>query len=183
MLKNPIVLIVLALVVFVFAGLTLKTLKINSLKFSGGKSMKITSPAFADNQAIPPKYTCDGDNINPPLTFADVPSGTKSLALIVDDLDSPNGIFNHWLVWNISPSSLSVPEKSQLIGITGTNTFGQLNYGGPCPNAGTHRYVFTVYALDTKPDLRIGSQKADLEKAISSHVLAQGQLLGTYARK
>ena len=135
---------------------------------------------FESNQLIPAKYTCDGDNVNPPLTIEGVPEGTKSLVLIVDDPDAPAGTFDHWVVWNIPPTSKI--EENTVPGAEGLSSYRKHAYGGPCPPYGTHRYFFKVYALDTKLDLSANSAKKDVEKAVGSHVLAEGELVGLYRR-
>jgi len=135
---------------------------------------------FESNQLIPAKYTCDGDNVNPPLTIEGVPEGTKSLVLIVDDPDATTGTFDHWVVWNISPASKI--EENTVPGVEGLSSYRKHGYGGPCPPYGTHRYFFKVYALDTKLDLSANSTKKDVEKAVESHVLAEGELVGLYRR-
>ena len=147
--------------------------------------MKIISPAFEHNKSIPSKYTCAGENINPPLEFSDVPESARSLALIMHDPDAPreNG-FTHWVVWNINPSITdfkenSVPEDA----IQGPNGRGENSYTGPCPPSGTHRYFFKLYALDIKLDLTPDTDKSGLEKAMEGHILAQAELIGLYSRK
>jgi Raf kinase inhibitor-like YbhB/YbcL family protein len=144
------------------------------------KELVITSPAFEHNQYIPSKYTCEGDNINPPLEIAGIPEGTKSLVLIVDDPDAPGGIFNHWVVWNIAP--VSVIEAGSVPGIEGINGFRKLMYGGPCPPSGEHRYIFRVYALDILLDLSSNAQKHEVESAMEGHILAKGELVGLYCK-
>ncbi len=145
--------------------------------------MKITSPAFEPNQNIPVKYTCDGDNVNPPLDFKDVPPQAVSLALIVDDPDAQAGTWTHWTVWNIDPSTASIAENSvPPKAMQGQTSYGQNIYGGPCPPAGAHRYLFKLYALDAKLSLSSFSLKADLEKAMENHILAQAELVGLYSR-
>lgn len=146
--------------------------------------MKIASSAFQNNQLMPAKYTCDGDNINPPLTFSDVPQGTKSLVLIVDDPDAPMGTWVHWTVWNIDPTTNEIKENSIPTGtVEGMTSFGKPGYGGPCPPAGTHHYFFKLYALNTTFSLESSSDKSQLEKAMSSHILASAELVGLYSRK
>jgi len=144
------------------------------------KKLVVKSPAFENNQLIPAKYTCDGDNVNPPLTIEGVPEETKSLVLIVDDPDAPMGTFDHWIVWNIPPTSKI--EENTVPGAEGMSSYRKHAYGGPCPPYGTHRYFFKVYALDTKLDLTANSKKKDVEKAMESHVLAEGELVGLYRR-
>ncbi len=145
--------------------------------------MQITSPAFENSHGIPAKYTCDGENTNPPLMFIDVPKGAVSLALIVDDPDSPTGTWNHWSLWNIDPKQNSISEGEVGGWSEGKTTFGNIGYGGPCPGRGRHRYFFKLYALDTKISLSRGSQKNDLMKAIKDNTIAEAELMGTYERK
>jgi Raf kinase inhibitor-like YbhB/YbcL family protein len=144
------------------------------------KQLIVTSPAFKNNMLIPSKYTCDGDDVNPPLTVKGTPEGTKSMSLVVEDPDAPVGLWIHWLVWNIPPTS-TVGEDT-VPGVQGLNTWRRHAYGGPCPPSGTHRYFFKVYALDTNLDLAANSEKKDVEKAVQNHVLAQGELVGLYRR-
>lgn len=155
-------------------------------KASQGK-MKITSQAFSNNSYIPKKYTCDGENINPPLSINEIPANTKSLVLIVDDPDAPMGTWVHWVVFNIDPppagGTKEIAENSVPQGATlGKNDFGKLEYGGLCPPSGTHRYFFKIYALDTLLDLASGAAKAEVEKAMKGHILDQGKLIGLYRR-
>ncbi len=145
------------------------------------KNLSVKSPVFESNKLIPAKYTCDGEDVNPPLTIEGVPEEAKNLVLIVDDPDAPAGTWNHWLVWNIQPTTRKI-EENTVPGTQGITTFGRHAYGGPCPPSGTHRYFFKVYALDTKLDLNADSQKRDVEKAMENHVLAKGELLGLYRR-
>jgi Raf kinase inhibitor-like YbhB/YbcL family protein len=148
------------------------------------KIMKISSPAFENNSKIPEKYTCDGENINPPLKIEGVPKEAKSLVLIVDDPDAPMGTFLHWLVWNIPPETNLIGENSLPEGaVQGKNDFGKENYGGPCPPFGTHRYFFKLYALDKILDLPAGSSLKEIEKAMEGHILDQAQLIGLYQRR
>ncbi|MBI2053002.1 MAG: YbhB/YbcL family Raf kinase inhibitor-like protein [Candidatus Ryanbacteria bacterium] len=145
--------------------------------------MKIESPAFLDNASIPQKYTCDGEDVNPPLRIIDVPSGAQSLVLIVDDPDAPRGDFVHWTLWNISPDAREISEKSIPEGTQqGITDFGSEGYGGPCPHAGTHRYQFKLYALDTMLDLSQKATKKDIEQAMQNHILGKSMLIGRYAR-
>ena len=143
-------------------------------------SMKISSTAFEHDGIIPSKYTCDGEDINPPLKIDDIPKGTKTMALIVDDPDAPVGTWDHWIVWNIPPTP-HIGEHS-IPGLQGTNDFKKLPYGGPCPPSGTHRYFFKIYALDAELSLQEGADKDDLESAMKGHVLGQAELIGKYSR-
>jgi hypothetical protein len=145
--------------------------------------MKISSSAFADSQSIPAKYTCDGGDASPPLTFSDIPSNAKSLALVVDDPDAPSGTFDHWIVWNIPPTTTSVAEGKSPTGVAGRNGFGKNSYGGPCPPKGEHRYQFKLYALDATMNLQPSSGKADLERAMKGHVVAEARMMGRYKRR
>lgn len=153
-------------------------------KMVNSKMIKLSSPAFLAGQAIPKKYTCDGQNINPSLAIENVPSQAKSLALIVDDPDAPGGTFNHWLVFNIEPSTIEIQENnSPQDGILGTNDFGKIGYGGPCPPSGQHRYFFRLFALDTKLDIAQGVKRGELENAMQNHILDKTELFGTYSRQ
>ena len=148
-----------------------------------GKNLKITSPAFETNKNIPPKYGCDGENVNPPVQIENVPPGTKSLALVFDDQDAPRGTYVHWILWNVDPATKEIKEKSIPEGaVQGLNDFKKNLYGGPCPPTRPHKYVVKVYALDTRLELDPKSTKVDLEKAMEGHLLAQGQLFGVYKR-
>jgi Raf kinase inhibitor-like YbhB/YbcL family protein len=140
----------------------------------------VMSSAFKNNGLIPRMYTCDGEDVNPPLTIDGLPQGTKSLVLIIDDPDAPMGNWQHWTVWNITPTNKI--DETGVPGIEGLNDFGKHSYGGPCPPSGTHRYFFKVYALDIKISLPISSRKKDIEKAMSEHILAKGELVGLYKR-
>jgi|SRR5579885_789465 Raf kinase inhibitor-like YbhB/YbcL family protein len=149
--------------------------------------MRLTSSAFEHEGSIPSKYTCDGENINPPLHIDNVPAGTKSLALIMDDPDVPrhlrsDGMYDHWVVFNIPPDTHDIQEGHEPSGTHGANTAGSTKYIGPCPPDREHRYFFKLYALDTKLSLPAKSTKKDVEKAMEGHVLARTELLGRYAR-
>jgi Raf kinase inhibitor-like YbhB/YbcL family protein len=144
------------------------------------KELTVTSPAFQPNQTIPEKYTCDGTN--PPLTIEGAPEGTRSFALIIDDPDAPSYTFDHWVVWNISPSKREISEHS-IPGIEGLNSDQLHGYIGPCPPPGKpHHYTFKVYAVDTELGLSANSDKKALQEALKGHVLAEGKLIGLYGR-
>jgi Raf kinase inhibitor-like YbhB/YbcL family protein len=144
--------------------------------------MKIESPAFEHHAFIPKRYTCEGSNVSPPLDFFDIPAKAKSLILIVEDPDAPGGTFDHWIAWNIAPTTVHLQEKAA-VDYQGTNGFGQNNYKGPCPPHGKpHRYFFKLYALDVILDLPEGSTKALLENAIEGHILSKAELIGLYQR-
>ena len=154
------------------------------VKLETPRIMKIISPVFANNAHLPAKYTCDGENINPPLQIGAVPAGTQSLVLIVDDPDAPGGTFLHWLVWNISPDIAVIEENSLPAGsVQGKNNFGKNNYGGPCPPSGTHRFFFKVYALNKKLALPAGSSLKQVQAAIQGYILDEAEIVGLYQRK
>lgn len=144
--------------------------------------MKILSSAFEHGEPIPRKYTCEGDNVSPPLVFEDVPNEAKNLALVVDDPDAPVGVFDHWIAWNLDPTKRELSEAAE-VETQGTNHYRELRYRGPCPPPGSpHRYFFKLYALDTTLDLQQGATKGQLEEAMEGHILAKGELIGTYKR-
>ena len=145
-----------------------------------GRAMKITSPSFKNNEKMPAKYTYDGEDINPPLEIENLPEGTKSLALIVDDPDAPMKTWVHWVVYDIPPSNRI--EEESIPGKQGVNDSGAKDYHGPCPPSGTHRYYFKVYALDKVLGLDEGISKGDLEKAMQGSVLSSAELIGLYKR-
>ncbi len=144
----------------------------------------ITSSAFTAGNAIPVKYSCQGDDISPPLAWTAPPSKTQSFALIFNDPDAPGGTWDHWLLFNLPAETRSLPEGGALPAgtLTGKNSWGRLDYGGPCPPRGTHRYFFKLYALDTELALSAGATKAELLAATDGYILAQTDLMGTFAR-
>lgn len=145
--------------------------------------MDILSPKFSNNNYLPQKYTCDGEDINPPLKFQDVPETARSLVLIVDDPDAPMGDFVHWTVWNIDPGVKEIAEDSvPLDGVEGITDFGASGYGGPCPPDGMHRYYFKLYALDIRLSLDSQAKKRDIEIAMQGHILDEAVLVGFYER-
>ena len=147
--------------------------------------MKLISPAFSDKEAIPAQYTCDGANISPALAWSEIPEHTNSFALIVDDPDAPAKTWVHWIVFNIPDTTHELFENTQagpfIQGATDFN--GKQGYGGPCPPSGTHRYQFTLYALDTLLDLPAGATKEQLLSAMHGHILEQATLIGTYTKQ
>lgn len=147
--------------------------------------MTLESSAFFNNQQIPSRYTCDGEDISPPLTIAEPPPGTESLVLVVDDPDAPGDTWTHWIAWDIDPMVSEVQEDSTPEGATvGTTSFGNTEYGGPCPPSGTHRYFFKLYALDTILGLSSDSKKDEVISAIEGHILAEAEpLIGLYSRQ
>ena len=148
------------------------------------RGFRIWSPAFENNGQIPAKYTCDGANVNPPIEIENVPREAKSLALVFDDVDAPRGSYVHWIVWNIDPGIREIRENSVPEGsIQGLNDFKKNNYGGPCPPGRAHRYVFKFHALDAPLRLSPNATKADLEKAMQRHVIAEAQLTGIFKKR
>jgi Raf kinase inhibitor-like YbhB/YbcL family protein len=151
-------------------------------------SFALKSTAFSEGGAIPKKYTCDGSDLSPALTWAGAPAGTKSLALIVDDPDAPVGTWTHWTVWNISPEAALPEGLAKVESLSdgtrqGRNDFKRIGYGGPCPPPGKpHRYFFKLYALDAKLDVKPGASRKELEGAMKGHVLGQKELMGRYGR-
>lgn len=146
-------------------------------------TMKIISSAFQHNTKIPSKYTCDGGNINPPLTFSETPQSAKSLILIVDDPDAPMGTWVHWVVYNIDPKIQNVAEHTvPRNGKEGMTSFGKPGYGGPCPPSGTHRYFFKLYALDTLFDNLENPDKKAIEEKMQGHIIDHAELIGLYSR-
>lgn len=146
--------------------------------------MRIKSPAFEEGKEIPQVYTCQGKNINPPLEFYDIPESAKSLVLIMDDPDAPNGTFLHWLAWNISPNISKfdegiVPKEIE----QGLNGAGKKGYLGPCPPSGTHRYFFKLYAINKKLSVYPGVTKKELEHEINNSLIEKAQLIGMYQKK
>jgi Raf kinase inhibitor-like YbhB/YbcL family protein len=154
-------------------------------------AMTLNSPAFQQNGHIPSKYTCEGEDVSPPLAWEGVPNGAKSLVLIIDDPDAPDPkapkmVWVHWVVYNIPPDTKSLPEnvgKARLpqSALLGLNDFKKTGYGGPCPPIGRHRYFHKLYALDITLDLR-GATKSQIERAMRGHVLANAELIGTYQK-
>lgn len=162
-------------------------------------TMKIESSVFKHNARIPPRYTCEGENLSPPLSFSSVPSEAVSLVLVMDDPDAPGGTFDHWVLWNLPPQLLSVTEGApELAGLTppasfpegkavfigqGVNGYGKRGYKGPCPPPGKiHRYFFRLYALDCWLSLPKGVDKSDVQKVLQGHLLEEALLIGTYSR-
>ena len=162
-----------------------------SVTEKGRKTMEISvkCPVFKDGEMIPSRYTCDGVNVSPPITWSDPPESTKSLALICDDPDAPMGTWVHWVVYNIAPNQAgfgeNVPTGSRTPdgAVQGVTDFGTEGYGGPCPPSGTHRYYFKVYALDMELSINGQATKKQVVDAMKGHILAQGQIMGRYKRQ
>lgn len=152
-------------------------------------TLQLTSPAFENGSDIPRKHTCDGADVSPALNWSAPPAGARSFCLIMDDPDAPGGTWVHWVLYNLRAETRSLPEgvpkeKELADGARqGRNDFARPGYGGPCPPRGpAHRYYLKLYALDASLNLQPGASKADLEKAMGKHILAQGQLIGRYKR-
>jgi len=145
------------------------------------QKIKVFSSAFESNGTIPRKYTCNGDNINPPLEFEGIPEEAESLVLIIDDPDAPMKTFTHWIIWNIEP--VAKIEEDSIPGVEGINDFRKIGYGGPCPPSGVHRYFFRVYALNRQLELKAGAGRKELESEMIGHIIAEGELMGKYGKK
>ncbi len=178
-----------------FLGLPLLAYKVDEIHFTTGQitpkgeTMKLESTAFTAGNLIPARYTCDGEDLSPPLSWDAPPEGTRSLALICDDPDAPRGTFVHWVLYNLPADLRQLPEgipaqpQPPVGGIHGKNDFGRSGYGGPCPPSGTHRYFFRLYALDQTLNLAQGATKAELLEAMNGHILISAELMGRYARQ
>ena len=150
--------------------------------------MKITSQAFGDHELIPEEYTCDADDLIPPLSFDEVPPDTKSLALIMDDPDvprnlRPDGNWDHWVMWNIPPDTRRVERGKPPAGVEGKNSWGRNDYGGPCPPDKEHRYFFKLLALDSELELSAETGKEGLLIAMAGHVIEKAELVGVYDKR
>jgi len=146
-------------------------------------SLELTSDAFTHGQSIPAKYTCTGRNVSPALAWNEPPSGTRSFALIMDDPDAPMGTWVHWVLFNIPADARSLQEDTDTGDMSvGKNSWGDLGYGGPCPPGGTHRYYVKLYGLDSILSLLPGASKEQLLQEMKGHILAQGELMGTFSK-
>ena len=153
-------------------------------------ALELKSDAFVNGQSIPVKYSCTGKNISPALSWSEPPAGTQSFALIVDDPDAPMGTWVHWVLYNIKPDRRSLQEDLPMTGknidpnavFVGKNSSGNIGYDGPCPPSGTHRYYFRLYALDTTIGLLPGATRDKILKEMEGHILAQGELMGTFSK-
>lgn len=146
--------------------------------------MQLTSSAFLNNQSIPQKYTCEGEGINPPLTISNVPDDAQSLVLLIDDPDAPGGIFNHWVVWNIPPTTTKIEENEAPKGaVEGENSGGEIGFIAPCPPSGIHHYRFLLWALSQPLPLAEGATREQVESKLEQFVLARAELIGTYQKK
>jgi Raf kinase inhibitor-like YbhB/YbcL family protein len=148
--------------------------------------MRLESPAFAHDARIPPRHTCDGDDVSPALRWSGAPAGTQSFALLVLDPDAPRGTFTHWVLYDLDPTLAELPEGAEDLGRAGRNDFQHPGWGGPCPppGHGDHRYRFRLYALDVRElGLGVYPRREDVERSIEGHVLAEAELVGRYLRR
>ena len=148
---------------------------------TGGTGMQLTSTAFGHEATIPTKYTCDGEGVSPPLAIVDPPASTRTLVLIADDPDATRGTYDHWVAYDI-PMTMAIAEGAEPLGTAGKNSAGSTGYVPPCPPRGTHRYVFTVYAMNGPLALGPAATKAEVLTAIEGRVLAEATLIGLYGR-
>jgi Raf kinase inhibitor-like YbhB/YbcL family protein len=176
-------------VFFLFCAFSIVAAPNSQKKRAAMDTMTVSSPVFGHKQPIPAHYTCDGEDISPPLLWTGVPLAAKSIALIADDPDAPTGMWVHWVVYDMPPSTGSLPERVDKADTLpdgakqGITDFRKTGYGGPCPPSGTHRYFFKVYALDIALGLPPGKNKKEIERAMQGHIVAYGELIGTYSRK
>ena len=145
------------------------------------KIMEMTSPAFGHEGKIPEKFTCQGKDVNPELRIEDIPEGTASLALIIDDPDAPSKTWLHWMVYDI-PAGTNVIEEDSVPGTEGSNDFGKREYGGPCPPSGEHRYYFRAFALDEELGLDEGKTRSEVEEAMKGHVIGNCEMMAKYGK-
>lgn len=188
--RSSLVFVGIGALVIIIGAYAVSMSKASSPKAPMTSSLTLTSPVFKQGASIPSRFTCDGGNSSPPLSWSGVPEGAKSLVLIMDDPDvpkelRPNGVFDHWTLFNISPDVRGVPEGGTT-GLAGANGAGRNEYTGPCPppqfEPSEHRYFIRLYALDTTLQLPEGASKADILQAMEGHVLAEGELMGKYQR-
>lgn len=177
------------MVILLFCQKEGKMVEKEKIKEEKKMEIKITSSAFEHEGMIPSRYTCDGENISPPLKWEGIPENAKSIALICDDPDAPMGTWVHWVLYDLPADVNELPEgvpDDEILengAKQGRNSWGRIGYGGPCPPSGTHRYFFKIYALDKMLNLEPGITKEKLLKAMEGHVVAQGELMGKYRRK
>jgi Raf kinase inhibitor-like YbhB/YbcL family protein len=153
-------------------------------------AFQLNVAGFAEGATIPKRHTCEGQDLSPALRWSGAPAGAKSFALILDDPDAPAGAWNHWLLWDIPASATSLAEAARTDGknggVSGTNDFGRLGYGGPCPppGHGPHRYFFKLVALNVPSlGLRAGAKRAELDRALKGRALAEARYMGRYERR
>ena len=151
---------------------------------SSAAKFKLSSPAFEDSGLIPQKFTCQGGNVSPELTWSAAPANTKSFALMMDDPDAPGGTFTHWVLFDIPADQKQLAEGAGLIGVSGNNGLSQIGYMGPCPPGGLHRYYFRLYALDVPSlNLKAGASRSAVETAMKNHVMGIADTMGRYEQQ
>jgi Raf kinase inhibitor-like YbhB/YbcL family protein len=178
----PVIVIIVGIALSVYSEInqTLKT--VPPMSGNNLQTFSISSSAFEDQGNIPSEFTCDGQNISPPLSIANVPKDAKTLSLIMTDPDTSKGNFTHWTVWNIPYAKTEFAKGENFDFPQGKTSFGTSGYRGPCPPSGTHRYFIEIYALDTQLDLSKESSVADLQNAMSGHIISESYLMGKYSR-
>jgi Raf kinase inhibitor-like YbhB/YbcL family protein len=159
-----------------------KTYNMENSTTTTPETLRLTSSVFSEMSVIPDIYTCKGENINPPLNIHDVDPRAKSLVLVLEDPDTPIGMFNHWVKFNIPPETTIIEEGKEPPGVAGVGSSGNLTYKGPCPPSGTHRYFFRIISLDTELPLAEGASKDEVLNASTGHILQEGQLIGLYSK-
>lgn len=189
--NNPKNYFIIVLISITFLSVTMLSIRSNSYEnfIKRYKTMNLTTNAFENNHTIPSKYTCDGEDISPPLKISEIPENVESFALICDDPDAPMGTFVHWVMYNIPATAENIKENlpnSRVLpdgSMQGMTSFGKIGYGGPCPPSGTHRYFFKIYALDKSLQFDSAPTKAVLEKEMQGHIIGKAELIGLYKRK
>jgi Raf kinase inhibitor-like YbhB/YbcL family protein len=182
---------IILIIIISLCLINVRTISSNATSETAGGNMILKTKAFQSSETIPSKYTCDGADVSPDLTWEGAPQGTKGFALICDDPDAPSGTFTHWVLYGLAGGITQLPEnidKKEEVASPkckqGMNDFGKLGYGGPCPPRGSkHRYFFKLYALDADIQVSSKPKKSDLETAMKGRILAQTELVGTYQRK
>jgi len=179
--RMPVAILAAVLAVAGCGGSSVDRPEHTAVETTEGTGMELTSTAFENAARIPSQYTCDGADISPPLQVAGLPQGATTLVLVVDDPDAPRGTWDHWVAYDI-PLATAIPEGVAALGTPGVNSWGRTEYAGPCPPSGSHRYFFTVYAVDTPLGLPPGATKAEVLAAIAGRVVAEATLIGLYSR-
>jgi Raf kinase inhibitor-like YbhB/YbcL family protein len=181
--KRILVFYVVSVIILSSCSVTKTSTKETTEPTEAAMTLEFKSDAFAGGQSIPAKYTCTGTNVSPALTWSNAPAGTQSFALIVDDPDAPMGTWVHWVLYSIPATTTSLQENADTSALSvGKNSSGNMRYDGPCPPSGTHRYFFKLYALDSTLSLSPGATKEQLLNAMKGHILAQGELMGTFSK-
>ena len=174
--------IVLLFLAFIGVGCGTSSLE-PEIENDGAMNIQIRSTGFSDGETIPLLYTCDGHDISPDLSWSGIPDSSQALVLIMDDPDAPGGTWVHWVLYGLPGDLTELSEGAQGLGVDGVNSWRRPGYGGPCPPLGTtHRYFFKLYALEVELNLKPGATKDEVEKAMFGHILARGQMMGTYER-